>query len=76
MPNPQTEGLAGLTPMLNDSRGAVRKRAIRALGSLTACSGESLYASLFDKELLPALTSPSNDEQSKTAIALIGTLAL
>ena len=76
LPNAQTEGLAGLTPLLNDSRGAIRKRAIRALGALTACSGESLYTNLFDKELSPALSNSSNAEQSKTAIALAGTLAL
>lgn len=60
--------------LLNDSRGAVRKRVIRALGNLVACSGESVFASLVEKEVKPALSS-SDDEQLKTAISLCSVLA-
>ena len=71
----QSEGLAGLTPLLNDSRGAVKKRAIRALGSLVACSNEATFTSLLDGNALPALSNAEDEEQLRTAITLTGTLA-
>lgn len=71
----QSEGLAGLTPLLNETRGAVKKRAIRALGNLVACSSEATFTSLFDGNVLPALSNAGDTEQLKTAITLVSTLA-
>lgn len=64
-----------MTPLLNDSRGAVKKRAIRALGSLVACSSEATFTTLFNDNALPALSSAGDAEQLKTGITLISTLA-
>lgn len=72
-PAAQSEGLAGLTPLLNDARGAVRKRTIRALGNLIACSGDKVLSNLIDNEITPSLEK-SPTEQLKTTISLCSTL--
>ena len=72
-PAAQSEGLAGLTPLLNDARGAVRKRTIRTLGNLIACSGDKVLSNLIDNEILPSLEN-SATEQLKTTISLCSTL--
>lgn len=53
----------------------MRKRAIRALGNLVVCSGESIYTNLFQNNAMAALSNSSAPDQLKTAITLVATLA-